>query len=146
MQRSCFLGKLKLLSLGAVAFMPYSVSAQELLLDRQPGTCSQLKLFVTKQGVADVTGTRRKGIWGWTVFRPLINGFALDEIGQYPGAFTFYSQPVEEGMGGLGLCLKMTKLDLKFQAETDMSRIEWEHKMPPGSQVCKGMGPCGETS
>jgi hypothetical protein len=40
-------------------------------------------------------------------------------------------------MGGLGLCLKMTKLDLKFQAETDMSRIEWEPKMPPGSQCAK---------
>ena len=61
MRKLRFLGKLRLLILFAVAFTPCSVSAQELFLDHQRGTCSQLTKFVDLQGVADVTGERNMG-------------------------------------------------------------------------------------
>ena len=121
-----------------IAFMTCSVDAQEFVLDSPPGvrTCSEVKQFVKLNGVADVIGTRHPDTWGYTVYRLLVNGFTPDELEKQPNALKFTFEPLE-GFGGQQVCLRMTALDLEFQAEKDMSRIDWKHKWPKESQCAQ---------
>jgi hypothetical protein len=59
-----FLSKATLVTLFVTPLVVFgSANAQEFVLDRQEGTCSQLTAFVNRNGVADAMGSRHPGHW-----------------------------------------------------------------------------------
>lgn len=134
-----------------VASAPSNVPAQEFLLDRQTGTCSQLDRFVDVNGVKDGDGNRHPTWLGVTNVHWLVNGFRWGTSTSSGGPSHNNDDLRSAGFGDsinieiehffrdydLSSCWRLKRFDLTFAAEIAMSRIEWDHKWPPDSPCAK---------